>query len=457
MLMSMTWLQYLPDEEVTAMSILQKIFRQRAALYAFIGMLMIPSSLIAQADMLRAVNQTVPTFFFDALSYASDRSQKSRLDVYVQVPYEELRFVKQGDVYVARYDVTMAVYLTDQRLVQERTWTVDVRTSDFAQTTSNKTYSLTQRSFEIDPGTYQVSLEVQDQDSRKTSRVRKAMVVTDFKKDSLSLSDIMLVNRVSVANDRKSIVPNISGNIAQLGEGFFVFFEIYNGPPSDSLELILRIQNAKRENIYERSHTEATPTSKTQAFLKIENLHLPVGTYFVTVEALPRDEQRRGVVRATTSRTFSVRWTDIPLTITDIDKAIEQLRYVARPSDMDYMREGNDAEEKKRRFLEFWAKRDPDPRTPRNELMEEYYQRVDYATKNFSHYIEGWRTDMGMVFIRFGPPDNIERRPFEMNAKPHEIWYYYQLNREFIFVDETGFGDYRLRYPTTDLFGRIRD
>ncbi len=423
----------------------------------FIGL--VPSRMIGQVDMMRSTSQAAPTFFFDAMSYASDNSNKSRIDLYVQVPHEELRFVKQGDAYVARYDVTMAVYTAEERLAQERTWTVDVRVDDFAQTTSSRIYSLTQKSFEIEPGNYQVAVQVQDQDSKKTSRVRKAMLVTDFKKDSLRLSDIMLVNRLSVSGERKSIVPNISGNINQLGDGFFLFFEIYEGSPQDSLELILRIQNAKREGIYERTHTEATPTQKTQSFLKVENLNLPVGTYYVTVEAIPKEESLRvGKNKsAHTSRTFTVRWTDIPVTITDIDKAIEQLRYIARPSDMDYMRAAKDPEDKKRRFLEFWSKRDPDPQTPRNELMEEYYQRVDYANKNFGHYIDGWRTDMGMVFIRFGQPDNIERRPFETNNKPYETWYYYSLNREFIFVDESGFGDYRLRYPTTDMFGRIRD
>ena len=88
--------------------------------------------------------------------------------------------------------------------------------------------------------------------------------------------------------------------------------------------------------------------------------------------------------------------------------------------------------------------------------MEEYYSRVDYANRNYASFTEGWRTDRGMVFIRFGPPQNIERHPFDADTKPYEVWYYYNQNREFIFVDETGFGDYRLLNPETDLWGRMR-
>jgi GWxTD domain-containing protein len=374
----------------------------------------------------------------------------------LQVPHEELRFVKSGNQFIARYDVTLSVYGPDQKLAQERTWSVDTRVEDFSQTTSNRMYSLTQRTFELDPGSYQVGLQVQDQESKKTSRVRRGLSVSDFKKEPVSMSDIMLVNRLSVDGERRSIVPNISGNVTQLTEGFFLFFEMYRQTAIDSVELSLKIQNAKREEVFQSRQMESVSQQRTQSFMKVENLNLSVGTYFVTVEASPL-ASTGGKPIALNSRTFYVRWTDIPQTISDIDKAIEQLRYVARPSEMDYMKEATDPEDRKRRFLEFWSKRDPDPTTSRNELLEEYYQRVDYCNKNFGHYLDGWRTDRGMVYIRFGQPDNVERRPFETNNKPYEIWYYYQLNREFIFVDESGFGDYRLRYPTTDLFGRIRD
>lgn len=414
--------------------------------------------LSAQAEMRSSQVEVVPKFYFDAMSYASEHKNKSRIDVYVQVPYEELRFFKDGESFVARYEVTMSVYTAQQQLVHEHSWNVDVRLDNFAQTTSNKLYSLSQRLLEIDPGNYQVDLQVIDSESRKSARVKRAMLVTDYSKDSLSLSDIMLVSRLSTEGEKKSIVPNISGNVGQLAEGFFLFFEVYNEAHLDSVELTWRIYNAKKEKVYQNSQTEAIPAQKTQTFLKVENLNLPVGNYFMTVEATPVKSKREAgkSIEANTSRTFTVRWSDLPITITDLDKAVDQLIYIANFSEMDYIREAKDPNEKRQRFLEFWTKRDTDPQTPRNELMEEYYQRVDFANKNFSHYMEGWKTDMGMVYIRLGPPENIERHPFDNNNKPFEIWYYYQLNRQFIFVDESGFGDYRMRYPQTDLWGRIR-
>jgi hypothetical protein len=83
----------------------------------------------------------------------------------------------------------------------------------------------------------------------------------------------------------------------------------------------------------------------------------------------------------------------------------------------------------------------------------EYYARIKYADKHYSTpYTPGWKTDMGMVYVIFGLPNNIERHPYEMGTKPYEIWDYYDINRQFVFVDDSGFGDYRLVTPIWDRF-----
>ena len=88
--------------------------------------------------------------------------------------------------------------------------------------------------------------------------------------------------------------------------------------------------------------------------------------------------------------------------------------------------------------------------------MNEYYRRVEYANENFNGYFKGWRSDMGMVYITLGPPDQVTRRPYEIDSKPYEIWDYYILNRSFIFVDQTNFGDYRLENPAYGDWFRYR-
>jgi len=271
------------------------------------------------------------------------------------------------------------------------------------------------------------------------------------------LSDIMLVNRLSSSGGKPQVVPNITGYFTDLSNGFLLFCMIYNSTAFDSVDLRWRIFNQKQEQVYADVRREGLTQPSQQAFLRVGGVALPAGTYLVTIEAMRPDSGAGAVPLATTERTFSVRHPDLPPSITDIDKAIEQLRYAATPEEMEKIEEAETAEQKTERFLEFWRKRDPDPQSARNELMEEYYDRITYANKNFGSYTEGWKSDMGMVFIRYGAPENVDRHPFDTDSKPYEIWYYYQLNRKFIFEDLTGFGDYRLVYPTTDLWGRIRN
>ena len=63
-------------------------------------------------------------------------------------------------------------------------------------------------------------------------------------------------------------------------------------------------------------------------------------------------------------------------------------------------------------FIEqFWRRRDPDPRTSINEYKEEFYRRIQYANEHFTSGLAGWKTDRGMVYIKYGPPDDIDDHP----------------------------------------------
>jgi len=136
---------------------------------------------------------------------------------------------------------------------------------------------------------------------------------------------------------------------------------------------------------------------------------------------------------------------------TELDKEFAMARYIATPEEINRYKQlkGEDA---KRKFLaDFWVKRDPDKSTPINEMKIEYFKRVEYANQHFSvGNKEGWKTDRGRVYIMYGPPDEYERHPSEVDSKPYEIWYYHNIEGgvEFVFVDKSGFSDYILVHST---------
>ncbi len=414
-------------------------------------------SALSQAEMHTPGSASAQMFFAEALSYRGPNPQVSNIEFFIQIPYERMSFVRSGNTYIANFETILSVYDENQKLLSEKSWNEELAVNDFAQTTSNVLYRLSQRTLEVAPGNYRVAIQVRDRETGKGTTIWRNLKVTDYSRDSLSLSDIMLVNRLSTSGDKTTVVPNITGFFTDVSGGFFVFIEIYNSTSFNSIGLRWTVYNIEKEPVYTDARNEALSTNRQQAFCRVNAPDLAPGPYMVAIEAFAPNADSTSTPLATTERTFSVRHPDLPPTITDIDKAVEQLRYAASPDEMDYIEEAKTPDEKTKRFLEYWKKRDPDPQSPRNELMEEYYERVAYANKNFGSYTEGWKSDMGMVFIRFGPPENVDRHPFDTDSKPYEIWYYYQQNRKFIFEDLTGFGDYRLVYPTTDLWGRIRN
>ena len=58
----------------------------------------------------------------------------------------------------------------------------------------------------------------------------------------------------------------------------------------------------------------------------------------------------------------------------------------------------------------FWARRDPTPGTPRNELREEFDARVKFSDDNFTvGKMKGSMSDRGKTIILFGGPKHIQR------------------------------------------------
>lgn len=105
--------------------------------------------------------------------------------------------------------------------------------------------------------------------------------------------------------------------------------------------------------------------------------------------------------------------------------------------------------EGKRRYLaEFWRRRDPTPGTPENPRMDDFYRGVRYANQTFREggagQIPGWRTDRGRVFLKYGQPNDVLRRP-EAQPRAFEVWLYTRdRSLYYVFWDQTGFGHYVL-------------
>ncbi len=120
-------------------------------------------------------------------------------------------------------------------------------------------------------------------------------------------------------------------------------------------------------------------------------------------------------------------------------------------------------DEERQQFVEqFWQRRDPTPDTEENEFKEEHYRRIAYANDHYASGIQGWRTDRGMIYIKYGPPDEIDSHPSggsyerpqeegggETSTYPFEDWRYRYIenigtNIMIEFVDQSMSGEYKI-------------
>jgi GWxTD domain-containing protein len=417
------------------------------------GIILMVMPLHAQVEnQSRLVPADAPYFNVDAISFMEKDSAGARMDVYVQIPYEDLRFVASGSSFSATYEILIDVFDSDDAAVFEKSWDEEVKVNDFGETQSKRAYSLTRRSFPLRAGAYSMRVRVQDEETRKEFTKKFDFTIPNYAHEALSMSDIMLLNRLTKNGENNSIVPNISGNLDEMQNGFDFFFEVYSHTHADSVELTYHVLDSKEHDIYSQKEISHLTGERTQVIARMDSSNFPVGQYSLVVDAQTIvDARNRDAVKAKSRRWFFASWRDFPETMEDIDLAIRQLRYIARDNEYDSLTSAKTLAEKQALFRRFWERRNPSPGSRHNLSMQSYYRRVQYANDHFSHYLKGWRTDMGMVYIMLGPPDNVDRHPFDFDSKPYEVWSYYDLNRSLLFVDDTGFGDYRLYTPIWDI------
>ncbi|MBK6681851.1 MAG: GWxTD domain-containing protein [Ignavibacteriales bacterium] len=413
-------------------------------------MLLLTVGINAQPDQGKPQDYSrEPVFYFDIYNFYSGDSANTKVDFFLQLPFEKLSFIKAGEKFRAEYSVSVTVNDENKlKLITEKSWTEKIELLDFNKTNSKSDYNLSARSFKLAPGKYYFTILVEDLDSRKEYRAEAEVPVRTFDQE-LAISDIMLIStKTTSESGTVKIVPNLSRNVAAQKGGIPIFFEVYSSAERE-LELTYTIVDTKNNPLFTDKKIEKLKMGNTQLFYTFDFKDAGMGEYRMVISA-PFVDDKTVVV---STKSFFSRWSGMPSTLKDLEKASDQMIYIAGPDEIDFIQDGKDFAEKLDRFMQFWEKKDPTQGTPENEVFNEYYRRIEFANKNFKQMLEGWRSDMGMVYVTLGSPNNVERHPFEYDSKPYEVWDYYDINRRFVFVDQTGFGDYRL---VTPFFGEYR-
>ena len=104
--------------------------------------------------------------------------------------------------------------------------------------------------------------------------------------------------------------------------------------------------------------------------------------------------------------------------LTTINKLLEPLRYICTKEEY---KELSTEKDTKKAVDSFWLQLAGN-KDRAKEIISKYYNRVQDANEFFTSYLEGWKTDRGMIYILYGQPNVVYR------TENTENWVYGEEN-----------------------------
>jgi len=399
-----------------------------------LAVLNLPSQ--AQLTYLPACSAKAPYFCTDAAYFVEDGIYI--VEVYFEICNEGIQFIRTDKGFKGQVDVSIVLLDSDDRQVGGDTYRLRLYASKYDETTSVDSCRVKVLRIKGEPGKFKLVVKAHDSDSRATSLIEGILTVPEIE-TTPGLSDLVFLKASDhPAGSRwKGFVPVVNRKLNVDRDSLALYYEIYCGQESDTLTLRETIANGNDVLVKREQHIRCS--GKLGRLCDLGADSLSNGHYTITVALIGSE----GKVITERSKDFDVL-SEAFYFDRDVEGAVALLTYIASGSFIDSFVKA-DVEERKRLWEEFWREKDPTPQTPKNEFYDEHVRRFHYANEHFgTSMTEGWRTDRGRVYIVYGEPDEVEKYPGEVRRKPMEIWYYYSRGKRFIFVDETGFGDYVL-------------
>ncbi len=363
-----------------------------------------------------------------------------RIVTYIEIPFYSLQFIKKLNYYCASYQASIGIKDKEGYDMGYMLWTDSIVVYDYASTNSvikNKKHF---SSFTIPiGGIYEIVGELQDNDTRKKGIISKKINLKEYNKHPILLKPNFLMKLDGDWGYEADRIPTKGYRVREIGEGvdlhisglvditeYEIDIFISNGTNIDSL--IHNIKGIGNNGFFNNI-----------LFIPARDFNsLKTDFRIVITQNKNIDEQKIS---------FTTYKSGISSLISNIDLAFKQMRYILTHDERKQLK-GKTKINKETLFYSLWKNRDPTPETELNELMEEYYRRVKYTNENFDGWQKGWESDRGMIYILFGPPDQIQRTNASMpNNSFVQIWSYYDISKQFVFRDQNGFGDYRLETP----------
>ncbi len=411
----------------------------------------------------------------------------SYVETYLTVAGNSVKY-KQNDngMYQASINVTYIFRTGDQVKTFKK---YNFLSPEIPDTTESLVNFMDQQRITVPDGKYLLDIEIQDANAGTTPFSTTQPLEVFYPRKSLLISDIELVERFEKAEEASmitksgyNIIPYVSNYFPEDEKKLKFYVEIYNAAQilgQDEpylLKYFIRNYETKAP-LSQCTGFKRQSASEVSVFMKEFMIHkLPSGNYELVVEVRDRNnkllaEQKLFFQRSNPSVKISV--SDLNnLEITNsfvetipwdsLDYYINALYPISDPLEMSFISDDlekiEDPDTKKKFLLSFWVKRN---QLEPEASWQEYRDKVKQVERRFSTSIKnGFETDRGRIYLKYGSPNSIVERKREPNAYPYEIWHYYQIavrsDARFVFYNpDLISNDYELLH--SNVYTEIRD
>ena len=360
--------------------------------------------------------------------------------IFMEIPFSSLQFVKKGSEYVTYYQASISMSVDKGMNVFNKVWLDSMVVKNYEDTWSKNKNSKHFFSQNIKIGNdYSIIAELQDLDTRKKGIQTKKIKTKNFKKIPNIISPLFLMDLKGEWGFGKDKIPTIGYRVREIGNGVTLKISGLINRESYALGVLLNDEDLIDSVFYAEDIDGSGGYFNQSIFIPSEKFKNIKNNFNIFL--------KQGGKLIEQNVSFSIYRAGLSNSIRDIDVALKQMKYML-DNNQSLLLKSKNKSEREIFFNQIWKAKDPTPLTEYNELMEEYFNRVNYTIEHFDGWEAGWETDRGMVYILFGAPDEIDRFNSNNNLnKTKQVWIYRKIGKEFSFTDQNGFGDFRLDSP----------
>jgi len=396
------------------------------------------------------------SFLFNRIFYSElyTINQKSNNAFFLyKIPYARLLFEKSNGIYKAKFRVSLEIFDYKNNSIQREFDEKTVRVKSYEITKSIKDYVEGVIQITFFKKAKKILPTFSDVFSEREFK-GKLIEINNFKNNTIFLTPIVVKKRIYHCKDLDNYeLANFGGDFPFSENKYKILLPI-NDLETD--ELFVRIKSRGKTIINKSINNSFNgkldfKDCEGKIILNIEDTDNAYQFFILDNfdKKLVEDPIKIQVSTSSdfsNSHTFSkrIRWFNKPLSLRNTEQAIKYLKYIEKKSVINNMLD-HDSFQYAKLLHKYWKKFDPTPNTAYNPIMKEYYERIDYAMKNFMPISRknGANTDRGKIYIKYGKPNKIERTS-NTYGQVTVIWIYNKVRKRFVFIDKYGIGDFSL-------------